>query len=293
MKHQIWKALSLIVILTLALTACGRSAAPAATPVPVVGGVPVTDASKKTAPGMPTTLDQLRAHANLIMQTEMRVSNDIAAKWMVIDQKKTAILEKNMVAKSCIKDAGEVIVDAAGTRYEKKDAQGNPTGEFDDDAFINALVVDESYPGDIQTCLDIRAELSRDVIAMREEVGHIMVEIKDWQTELDLLYGDDILKDVATNVWNDALTWAAEQLGVEKIPYLGDYNVPTYKLHATTYTKALCDREAAKGMCTWDDIYGEGELTSMAAYKHLFRMLLSEDGVASWETRREKALDLN
>lgn len=188
------------------------------------------------------------------------------------------VLDQNVLANECFVNVREVVDGVlVGTFDTGSDSEGNPNGRLDQDAFINALALNETYP-DLARCQDAKRDVMRQVSIWRQNNMDKLRTSQRLRREYTNFLNDDIKKRVI----NEAVETMSERFPQFGIPvdFIG---FPTDNLQAETRDQGICvyyQQEGATNgnyVATWNPALRVCTLKRMAAYEYMSRLFISAE----------------
>lgn len=225
--------------------------------------------------GVADRMNEVRDHWNATVQLE----NLAEAQYLKIQTQTNegymAIKNQYPLADQCFKNSGRVLQDAVAGRYDRGVGKEKPTGTVDQPAFVNALVVNEAYPGDIKECQALQSKIARDITTWRMGRANEFGQLWDMKVKLDGQYTGDLYRAMAVQLLQYAQS-EAQKRGVD-IP---NYVYPTFNLEAVTRDSKICEYYQMK----WNPALNQCTLTARAAYDYIFRPITAPEVQKSFDS---------
>lgn len=223
----------------------------------------------------------LRDHWNQTVAIENQAMGIFAMTAQRTNEGFMAIKTSYPLAKECFVDSERVLTNAVSGRYDATAAtdidttNSRPTGEVNGVLIGQALMVNEAYPGDIEICQQMKADIVRDIGVWRQQRANDFAQLWDTKVSLDGRYHGDLYNSIRL----DLLNWVkdnAEDLGIP-VP---EYTYPTFNLKVISKDKKICD---FYGM-DWNTALSQCELHAKGAYEYMFRLFVAEEVQGSFDS---------
>lgn len=256
MKNKLFTLGSILVLMTLLLSACG-------------------------APGSAEVLlKQVDDHWSQTVAME----NDAEAQHLLIftnmSERFQALKIKYPLLDQCYANWGDTAEQVVAGRYDTNAGSESepPSGVVDMGKLINALVVVEDTPEGLELCNQQLMNYGDEVTAWRLSQIDMFAKLWDQKADLDTQYYGELARALAVQLLQKAgtefmKTDLAAHFAPPKIWY------PTFNLEARLYDAQQCADFVAyyPGQAVWNPALKECKLIGQAAYDVIFRPILAAE----------------
>lgn len=198
----------------------------------------------------------------------------------ITNEKYMALKTKYPLLEQCYKNWSTAAVDVVTGRYDTNAGSktDKPSGQVNTPALINALVVNEGYPGSLDECNRNVTAYGNEVTAFRQSRIDAYVRLWEIKRDLDTVYTGDLSTAFVTQM----LQFAGNEYmrsDVSKRFAPPKFWFPTFNLEASIYEPGQCQDfiNYYPGQALWNPAVKECKLIGQAAYDVIFRPVLSAE----------------